>query len=133
MPGIDEQAASSMYGATVLPNMFIDLTGTVVIATRLQPRSATHTTIVTDYLFRPEVVDDPDFDPTDVVEFAELVAHQDYAVCERAQLGVTSRAFEHGVYPEKDDLLYGFNQRYLAARDGHEPSRGRRLEIGDTR
>ena len=120
MPGIDEQAASSMYGATVLPNMLIDLTGTVVIATRLQPRSATHTTIVTDYLFRPEVVDDPDFDPTDVVEFAELVAHQDYAVCERAQLGVTSRAFEHGVYPEKDDLLYGFNQRYLAARDSHE-------------
>ena len=104
MPGIDEQAASSMYGATVLPNMFIDLTGTVVIATRLQPRSATHTTIVTDYLFRREVVDDPDFDPTEVVEFAELVAHQDYAVCERAQLGVTSRAFEHGVYPEKDDL-----------------------------
>jgi Rieske 2Fe-2S family protein len=120
MPGIDQESASSMYGATVLPNMFIDLTGTVVIATRLQPRSAKHTTIVTDYLFSREVVDDPDFDPGEVVEFAELVAHQDYAVCERAQLGVTSRAFEHGVYPEKDDLLYSFNQRYLAARDGHE-------------
>ena len=120
MPGIDERSASSMYGATVLPNMLIDLTGTVVIATRLQPRSATHTTIVTDYLFRPEVVEDPDFDATEVVEFAELVAHQDYVVCERAQLGVMSRAFDHGVYPEKDDLVYGFNQRYLAARDGHD-------------
>ncbi len=40
MPGLDEQSASSMYGATVFPNMFVDLTGTVVIATRLQPRTA---------------------------------------------------------------------------------------------
>ena len=117
MPGLDDHSASSMYGATVYPNMFIDLTGTVVIATRLQPRGAAHTTIVTDYLFRPEVVDDPDFDPTEVVEFAELVAHQDYVVCERVQLGVSSRAFTHGVYAEKDDLPYRFNQRYLAARD----------------
>ena len=63
MPGLDDHQASSMYGATVYPNMFIDLTGTVVIATRMLPRGAAHTTIVTDYLFRPEVVDDPDFDP----------------------------------------------------------------------
>ena len=117
MPGLDEQTASSMYGATIFPNMFIDLTGTVVIATRLQPRSARHTTVVTDYLFRPEVVEDPDFDPTEVVEFSELVAHQDYAVCERVQLGVQSRAFDHGVFAEKDALPYAFNQTYLAARD----------------
>ena len=117
MPGLDEQTASSMYGATIFPNMFIDLTGTVVIATRLQPRSSRHTTVVTDYLFRPEVVADPDFDPTEVVEFSELVAHQDYAVCERVQLGVQSRAFDHGVFSEKDALPYAFNQTYLAARD----------------
>jgi len=118
MPGLNEHSASSMYGATVLPNMFIDLTGTVVIATRMIPRNAEHTTIVTDYLFRPEVVDDPSFDPSEVVEFAELVAQQDYVVCERVQLGVKSRAFSHGVYTEKDDLPYRFNQRYLRARDG---------------
>ncbi len=117
MPGLDERTASSMYGATIFPNMFIDLTGTVVIATRLQPRGAEHTTIVTDYLFRPEVVDDPAFDPSDVVEFAELVAHQDYVVCERVQAGVRSRAFDHGVYAEKDSLPYEFNQKYLAARE----------------
>ena len=28
----------SMYGASVFPNMFLDMTGTVAIATRLQPR-----------------------------------------------------------------------------------------------
>src|SRR5581483_5164440 len=114
MPGLNEKTANSMYGASVFPNMFIDLTGTVAIATRLLPRSAGHTTAVTDYLFRPEVVEDPEFDPSEVVEFSELVAHQDYVVCERVQLGVRSRAFDHGVYAEKDALPYAFNQTYLA-------------------
>jgi Rieske 2Fe-2S family protein len=106
-----------MYGASVFPNMFIDLTGTVVIATRLQPRAPDHTTVVTDYLFRREVIDEPGFDPSEVVDFSELVAAQDYAVCERVQVGVSSRAFDHGIYAEKDALPYAFNQTYLAARE----------------
>jgi Rieske 2Fe-2S family protein len=117
MPGLDQHSASSMYGASLFPNMFIDLTGTVVVAARLEPRGPEHTTVVTDYLFRPEVIDEPGFDPSEVVEFNELVASQDYAVCERVQQGVRSRAFDHGVYAEKDDLPYRFNRTYLAARE----------------
>jgi hypothetical protein len=30
---------------------------------------------------------------------------------------VSSRAFDHGVYAEKDALPYAFNQTYLAARE----------------
>ena len=65
----------------------------------------------------PRSIADPGFDPSETVEFSELVAHQDYVVCERVQQGVRSRAFSHGVYAEKDELPYRFNQRYLAARD----------------
>jgi hypothetical protein len=36
-------------------------------------------------------------------------------VCERVQQGVRSRAFTHGVYAEKDELPYLFNERYRAA------------------
>ena len=118
LPGIDAHDATSMYGASVFPNMFLDMTGTVAIATRLQPRGPASTTMVTDYMFRPEVIAEPGFDPSDVVEFSELIAHQDYTVCERAQKGVSSRAFTHGVYAEKDALPYAFNQDYLKARDG---------------
>jgi glycine betaine catabolism A len=118
LPGIDDHDAGSMYGASVFPNMFLDLTGTVAIATRLQPRGPDRTTMVTDYMFRPEVIAEAGFDPSEVIEFSELVALQDYTVCERAQRGVSSRAFTHGVFAEKDALPYAFNQRYLAARDG---------------
>jgi Rieske 2Fe-2S family protein len=61
------------------------------------------------------VIEEPGFDPSEVVDFSELVAHQDYVVCERVQQGVRSRAFTHGVYAEKDELPYLFNERYRAA------------------
>ena len=73
-------------------------------------------------LFRPEAIADPGFDPSEVVEFVELVAHQDYVVCERVQRGVRSRAFTHGILAEKDSLLDAFNERYLAERG---PARAR--------
>jgi hypothetical protein len=46
----------------------------------------------------------------------ELVAHQDYVVCERLQRGVRSRAFTHGVLAEKDELLNNVYERYRAQR-----------------
>jgi phenylpropionate dioxygenase-like ring-hydroxylating dioxygenase large terminal subunit len=117
LPGLDEHDAHSVYGACLFPNMFVDLTGTAVVATRLHPRSASHTTVVTDYLFRPEAIEEDGFDPSEVIDFNELVLAQDNAVCERVQQGVRSRAFTHGVYAEKDDLPYRFNRTYLAARE----------------
>jgi Rieske 2Fe-2S family protein len=116
LPGLDAHDETSLYGCTVYPNMFIDVTGTGAISTILLPREAGHTTVVTEYLFRPEVIAGPAFDPSEVVEFVELVAHQDYVVCERVQRGVRSRAFTHGVLAGKDALLDSFNVRYLAQR-----------------
>jgi Rieske 2Fe-2S family protein len=117
MPGLTEQQANAMHGASIFPNMFIDLTGTVVIATRMQPRGPEHTTIITDYLFRPEAIADPGFDARETIDFSELVAHQDYVVCERVQQGVRSRFYEHGIYPRQERWIAMFNRRYLQARD----------------
>ena len=47
------------------------------------------------------------------VELDELVTRQDNEACERVQRGVTSRAFDHGVFPEKDFWVHGFRQRFL--------------------
>jgi Rieske 2Fe-2S family protein len=112
LANMSEVEARSYFGAVVFPNMFIDITGTSAIATTLLPRGPAQTTVVSEYLFRPEAVADPGFDPTDVVEFSELVAAQDYDVCERVQRGVSSRAFTHGVYAEKDSMAWEVMQRY---------------------
>jgi hypothetical protein len=51
-----------------------------------------------------------------MVEFLDLVSRQDWAVCERAQRGVSNRGFDRGVYPPQDALLQRFAERYLAFR-----------------
>jgi len=82
----------------------------------LYPRGPAHTTIVSEYLYRPEAIAEPGFDCTDMVEFLDLVSLQDWSVCERAQRGVSSKGFIQGVYPPQDALLHRFAQRYLAVR-----------------
>lgn len=59
----------------------------------------------------------PGFDPAPIVDFNELTAHQDFEVCERVQRGISSRAFTHGVYADKDDGAVRFAERYLSEID----------------
>jgi Rieske 2Fe-2S family protein len=119
MPTMTADEATSVYGSTVFPNMFLDIAGSGAIATCLIPQGPAQTRVVTEYLFQPADIEREGFDPQPVLDFSELVAGQDYVVCERVQRGVSSRAFDHGVYPAKDEYVHLFNQRYLAACDQH--------------
>jgi Rieske 2Fe-2S family protein len=104
---------SSYYGAGIYPTMFLDVDGSSCLATAVFPTGPQSCRLVTEYLFSPEAVEDPDFDPSPVVEFNERVTQQDNEACARVQRGVTSRAFEHGVFPAKDGWVHEFDQRYL--------------------
>jgi len=119
LPNMTEEQSHSIFGSQVFPNMFLDIAGSNVVSTRLVPEGPTRTTVYSEYLFLPEEVADPQFDPSPVIDFCELVAHQDFTVSERVQRGVQSRGFEFGVYPEKDEYVYQFNQYYqqVLARD----------------
>jgi Rieske 2Fe-2S family protein len=112
LEGMGDSGANAYFGSAVFPNMFIDVTGTSAIATTMIPRGPAHTTIISEYLFVAEAVDAPDFDPREIVEFSELVAGQDYEVCERVQRGISSRAFTKGVYADKDSMAHEFNEWY---------------------
>ncbi|MDP2289611.1 MAG: aromatic ring-hydroxylating dioxygenase subunit alpha [Actinomycetota bacterium] len=116
LPGIGGIDAQSYFGGTIFPNGFIDVTGTSAIVSTLFPKGPTRTTMTMEFMFAPETIAAPGFDPTPVVEFNELVAAQDNMVCERVQQGVSSLAFTHGVLSPKDDLVINFVQHYLATR-----------------
>ena len=118
LPGFrGDEESTSIYSVFVFPNMFLDISPTSAVAACLLPRAADRTTVLTEYLFHPDVLADERYDIREIVEFNELVNEQDFVVCERVQQGVGSRAFTHGVYAEKDELPYAFDQRYLALRD----------------
>ena len=116
LPGVSGVDAESYYGGTIFPNGFIDVAGTTAILSTLYPKGPHRTTMVMEYLFAPETVAAPGFDPTAVVEFNDLVAAQDNVVCERVHQGVSSRAFDHGVLTAKDEYVVHFTQHYLASR-----------------
>ncbi len=120
LPGLKGQVGPSVYfGAAVYPTMFLDVDGSTALATAIFPTGPRSCRLVTEYLFSPEALEDPGFDPQPVVEFNELVTRQDNEACERVQRGVASRAFDHGVFPAKDSWVHAFDQRYLA--DVREP------------
>ena len=114
LPGFKGQSGDpeSYYGAGVYPTMFLDIDGSSCLATAVFPTGPQSCRLVTEYLFSPEALEDPDFDPTPVVEFNERVTRQDNEACERVQRGVTSRAFDHGVFPAKDSWVHRFDERY---------------------
>ena len=102
------------YGTYQFPNLMLNLHPDAAMYYLALPRGPGHTTIISEYLFRPETIAAPGFRPEPVVELWDLISKQDWEVCERAQQGVASRAYTGGVYPRKDRFLFEFNERYRA-------------------
>jgi Rieske 2Fe-2S family protein len=118
LPGLTDEDVHTFYGVYVLPNLIVNYHSETVNAVTILPVGPERTTVVSEFLFRPETVAEEGFDPSEVVDFRDLVAKQDWVVCELAQRGVRSRFYAHGVYPRQERYLHEFNQRYLGARDG---------------
>jgi Rieske 2Fe-2S family protein len=113
LPGLEPEDYSMYFGAYQFPNLLLNLHPDCGMYYIGYPEGPGHTTVVSEYLFRPETIADPSvFKPEPVVELWDLISRQDWDVCERAQTGVGSRAFTGGVYPRQDRFLYDFNERY---------------------
>jgi Rieske 2Fe-2S family protein len=112
LPGLNPTDHSMYFGIFEFPNMMLNLHPDCAMYYLMFPMGPNRTRVVSEYLFRPETIESPDFDPQPVVEFWDLISKQDWHVCERAQMGVSSRAFKGGVYPRQDRFLYWFNQEW---------------------
>ena len=121
LPGLLDEDLGRYYGSYQFPNLMLNLHPDCVMYYIGYPRGPSHTTVVSEYLFPPDVIADPArFKPEPVVELWDLISKQDWEVCQRAQTGVGSRAFTTGVYPRQDRFLYSFNEDYRV-RMGREP------------
>ncbi len=116
LPGLSEVDRNSYYGYSILPNVLMNLLATGVMSYTLYPRAADHTSVVSEYLYRPEVIAAEGFDCSDMVKFLDQVSIEDWAVCEKVQQGIQSRGYERGIYPQEDSILRDFAERYLAER-----------------
>ena len=103
---------TATVGAYVYPNMLIDISPTVAVITRYVPRSATHTTIYTNYLFPKQVVDNPDVDLEPTIGFSNMVNQQDIEVSVRVQRGVASKAFTRAYHTKMERYCKHLTRRY---------------------
>ena len=115
-PGLEPEDYEMYYGTYQFPNLMLNLHPDCAMAYIGYPKGPNHTTVVSEFMFRPETIADPElFKPEPTVEFWDLISKQDWEICERAQTGVSSRAFTRGVYPRQDRFLYWFNEEWRRA------------------
>ena len=81
----------------------------------LRPTGPRYTEIDCRFLFHPDAVKVPDFDPSDAVNYWDLVNRQDWDICDRVQRGMHSRPFEHGNYAPMEDWSLDI-RKYISRR-----------------
>jgi Rieske 2Fe-2S family protein len=114
-PGLTEEEVSRHKGELIYPNLMLSLSADHVAAFTLWPHAADLTTVVCDFLFHPGEIARPGFDPSDAVEFWDLVNRQDWGICELVQQGMSSRRFTTGFYAPMEDASKDI-RRYVEER-----------------
>lgn len=102
--GLDDDEKVRHKGELVYPNLMLSLSMDHAASFTLWPRSADRTDIICEFLFDPEEMAKPYFDPLDAVDFWDLVNKQDWVICESVQRGMASRVFESGFYGPMEDM-----------------------------
>jgi Rieske 2Fe-2S family protein len=115
--GLNDKERTHHKGELVYPNLWISLAAEHVAAFTLFPVAAGHTRIVCDFLFHRDQVAQPNFDPSDVADFWDLVNRQDWAICESVQRGMASRGFRAGLFAPMEDASCDI-RRYVTGRLG---------------
>ncbi len=104
-------------GELIYPNFLLSLSAEHVAAFCIWPRGPQRTEVVCDFLFHPDEMAKPSFEPGDAVEFWDLVNRQDWEVCEGLQRGMRSRRFDYGWYAPMESPSLDIRD-YIAARLG---------------
>ena len=116
-PGLSDKEQVRHKGEILYPNLFLSLSPDHVAAFLLEPLGPERTRVVCDFLFHPDELARPGFDPEDAVEFWDLINRQDWAICEEVQLGMRSRVHRFGYYAPMEDQSLDI-RRYVSERVG---------------
>lgn len=112
---VSGEKRGQVYYYTLFPTMFLSLHPDYVLIHRLDPVAIDRTVVHCEWLFDPGYRDQADSDPEQAVVFWDRVNREDWAVCERAQQGVRSRAYVPGPYSELESMSAAFDRSYLDA------------------
>ena len=95
---LNEEEKVRHMGELIYPNMLLSLSCDHVVAFLLSPQGPTRTCIACNFLFHLNEIQKASFDPSDAVDFWDRINRQVWAICERVQAGLKSRAHQFGYY-----------------------------------
>ena len=100
---------------SIFPNMLLSLHPEYVMVHQLWPQSPERTLIVCDWLFHPDAAraGQAVYNPDDAIEFWDMTNKQDWHVCELSQQGISSRAYEPGLYSSRESIPAAWDEYYL--------------------
>ena len=129
MPGITAEDERRIYYYLLWPLTFLSIHPDYLLVHRLEPAGPDHTRIVCQWLFEPDTIATPGFDPSESIAFWDLTNQQDWHVCELQHRGTRSSSWVSGRYSNQEPSVHAFDlmavDRY--ANDGVSSRRTVRL------
>jgi Rieske 2Fe-2S family protein len=113
LPGLDSGQRRVVHYYVLYPNLLLSLHPDYVMSHRLTPLGAERTRVVCEWYFHPDVAGAEDFDPSDAVEFWDLVNRQDWGLCEGVQRGSRSRGYRPGPYQDSETCVHFFDRWWV--------------------
>jgi Rieske 2Fe-2S family protein len=98
LPGLSEKLRRDVLYAGVFPNLLISLHPDFVMTHRIEPVAPGISQVECQWLFDPDEVAKPGFDPSFAVDFWDLTNRQDWGACESVQRGIASRGYQPGPF-----------------------------------
>ena len=110
LPDEDQRRA---YYYSLFPAWMLSIHPDYVVYYMVWPQSPGETKIISEWMFHPDTIARPDFDPSDAVEFWDVTNTQDWHICELSHAGIASRAYVPGPYSPRESVPAAWDREYL--------------------
>ena len=102
------------YYYTLMPNMALSIHPDYCNFYLLTPVAVDRTIVETEWMFNPANEGNPTFNPSDAIDFWDVTNRQDWDICERSQLGISSRRYQPGPYSPRESIPAAWDAYYLS-------------------
>jgi choline monooxygenase len=111
---IDRRLGAAAAYVWLYPALMLNRYGPILDMNRVVPLGPERTAIVFDYFFAPDAAEDAVFVAASL-EASDRIQREDGEICERVQSGLSSRAYDTGVYAPRYEAGAHLFHRLLAA------------------
>ena len=112
-PGLAEDDRHRAFYYTLMPNLMLSIHPDYVNYYLLTPIASDRTLVESEWMFHPSNEGDAQFNPQDAIAFWDVTNRQDWDICERSQLGISSRRYEPGPYSPRESMPAAWDREYL--------------------